>query len=106
MIAVVPWLQFAQLMFVQSCHGKEIPAANGCKIPRRRAASTADEAVAARKSGRSGAAKEIAGSPQDESVRLADKKGEEVVIKIQAWTTGRAGLGGSIDIIDPPPPAP
>ena len=51
--------------------GKEILAANGFKIPRGRAASSADEAVAA--------AKELGG---------------EVVIKIQAWTTGRAGIGG------------
>src|SRR6266496_3903281 len=51
--------------------GKTILAANGFKIPRGRAASTADEAV--------GAAKEL---------------GSEVVIKIQAWTTGRAGIGG------------
>jgi len=51
--------------------GKAILAANGFKIPRGCAASTADEAVAA--------AKELAG---------------EVVIKIQAWTTGRAGIGG------------
>src|SRR6266516_1841252 len=55
--------------------GKAILAANGFKIPRGRAASTADDAVAA--------AKEVAG-----------KKGDEVVIKIQAWTTGRAGIGG------------
>src|SRR5882672_7351442 len=54
--------------------GKAILAANGFKIPRGRAASSADEAVAA--------AKEIAG------------KSGEVVIKIQAWTTGRAGIGG------------
>jgi succinyl-CoA synthetase beta subunit len=51
--------------------GKAILAANGFEIPRGRAASTADEAVAA--------AKELKG---------------EVVIKIQAWTTGRAGIGG------------
>src|ERR1700731_191011 len=51
--------------------GKAILAANGFKIPRGRAASTADEAVAA--------AKELNG---------------EVVVKIQAWTTGRAGIGG------------
>ena len=56
--------------------GKAILAANGFKIPRGRAASTADDAVAA--------AKELAGG----------KKGSEVVIKIQAWTTGRAGIGG------------
>src|ERR1700738_4863751 len=56
--------------------GKAILAANGFKIPRGRAASTADEAVAV--------AKELA----------ADKKGAGVVIKIQAWTTGRAGIGG------------
>src|SRR5881275_2773450 len=51
--------------------GKAILAANGFKIPRGRAVSTADEAVAA--------AKEL---------------GSEVVIKIQAWTTARAGIGG------------
>jgi succinyl-CoA synthetase beta subunit len=51
--------------------GKAILAANGFKIPRGRAALNADEAVAA--------AKELGG---------------EVVIKIQAWTTGRAGIGG------------
>src|SRR5438105_13127329 len=51
--------------------GKAILAANGFKIPRGRAAFTADEAVAA--------AKELGG---------------EVAIKIQAWTTGRAGIGG------------
>ncbi len=51
--------------------GKAILAANGFKVPRGRTASSADEAVAA--------AKEFGG---------------EVVIKIQAWTTGRAGIGG------------
>ncbi len=51
--------------------GKAILAANGFKIPPGRAASTVDEAIAA--------AKEFGG---------------EVVIKIQAWTTGRAGIGG------------
>src|SRR5206468_6520941 len=51
--------------------GKAILAANGFKIPRGRAASIADEAVAA-----------------------ANELGGEVVIKIQAWTTGRAGMGG------------
>src|SRR6266496_4238743 len=51
--------------------GKAILAANGLKIPRGRAASTVDEAVAT--------AKELGG---------------EVVVKIQAWTTGRAGIGG------------
>ena len=51
--------------------GKAILAANGFKIPRGRAASTADEAVA-----------------------TAQELGGEVVIKIQAWTTGRAGIGG------------
>jgi succinyl-CoA synthetase beta subunit len=51
--------------------GKAILAANGFKIPRGRAVSTADEAMAT--------AKELGG---------------EVVIKIQAWTTGRAGIGG------------
>ena len=55
--------------------GKAILAANGFKIPRGRAASTADEAVAT--------AKELTG-----------EKGGEVVIKIQAWTTGRAGISG------------
>ena len=56
--------------------GKAILATNGFKVPRGRAASTADEAVAA--------AKELTGG----------KKNGEVVIKIQAWTTGRAGIGG------------
>src|SRR2546423_11007116 len=51
--------------------GKGILAANGFKIPRGRAASTPEEAVAA-----------------------AAKLGGEVVVKIQAWTTGRAGIGG------------
>jgi succinyl-CoA synthetase beta subunit len=55
--------------------GKAILAANGFKIPRGRAVSTADEAVAAAK-------------------ELFDKNRREVVIKIQAWTTGRAGIGG------------
>ena len=55
--------------------GKAILAANGFNIPRGRAASTPDEAVAAAK-------------------ELMDQKGSEVVIKIQAWTTGRAALGG------------
>src|SRR5438094_4028415 len=55
--------------------GKASLAANGFKIPRGRAASTADDAVAA--------AKEV-----------TRKNGGEVVIKIQAWTTGRAGIGG------------
>src|SRR5580700_6168868 len=56
--------------------GKAILAANGFKIPRGRAASTTDDAVAA--------AKELATS----------KKSSEVAIKFQAWTTGRAGIGG------------
>ena len=51
--------------------GKAILAANGFKIPRGRVASNAGDAVVA--------AKELVG---------------EVVIKIQAWTTGRAGIGG------------
>src|SRR5207249_5418747 len=51
--------------------GKAILAANGFKTPRGRAASTVDEAVA-----------------------VAKEFGGEVVIKIQAWTTGRAGVGG------------
>src|SRR6184192_4228792 len=55
--------------------GKAILAANGFKIPRGRAVSTADEAVSA--------AKELIGP-----------KSGEVVVKIQAWTTGRAGIGG------------
>src|SRR5437870_8394902 len=55
--------------------GKAILAANGFKIPRGRAAATADEAIAAAK-------------------QLAGKKNCEVVVKIQAWTTGRAGIGG------------
>ena len=56
--------------------GKAILAANGFKIPRGRAVSTADEAVVA--------AKEL----------TAGGKEGNVVIKIQAWTTGRAGIGG------------
>src|SRR6266550_1993408 len=60
---------------LQEYQGKAILAANGFKIPRGRAASTADDAVAA-------------------AIELAAKKGGEVVIKIQAWTTGRAGIGG------------
>src|SRR6266567_990744 len=51
--------------------GKAILAANGFKISRGRVASTTDEAVA-----------------------TAKQLGGEVVIKIQAWTTGRAGIGG------------
>src|SRR6266404_3221922 len=56
--------------------GKAILAANGFKIPRGRAVSTADDAIAV--------AKELA----------AEKKAAEVVIKIQTWITGRAGIGG------------
>lgn len=56
--------------------GKAILAANGFKIPRGRAVSNPDDAIAI--------AKEFA----------ADSKTAEVVIKIQAWTTGRAGIGG------------
>ena len=51
--------------------GKAILADNGFKIPHGSPAFTPDEAVAA-----------------------AKKFGGEVVIKIQAWTTGRAGIGG------------
>jgi succinyl-CoA synthetase beta subunit len=51
--------------------GKAILAASGFKIPRGRAASNPDDAAAA--------AKELGG---------------EVVVKIQAWTTGRASIGG------------
>jgi succinyl-CoA synthetase beta subunit len=51
--------------------GKAILAANGFKIPRGYSVRTLEESVAA--------AAEVAG---------------EVVIKIQAWTTGRAGIGG------------
>ena len=51
--------------------GKAILAANGFKIPRGRAVSNPDDAVIA--------AKEL---------------GVQVVTKIQAWTTGRAGIGG------------
>src|SRR5205807_3481560 len=62
--------------------GKAILAANGFKIPRGRAAATADEAIAAVK-------------------ELAGKKNCEVVVKIQAWTTGRAGIGGVVFAKDP-----
>jgi succinyl-CoA synthetase beta subunit len=51
--------------------GKAILAANGFKIPRGCSARTVEEATAA-----------------------ATKLSGEVVIKIQAWTTGRAGIGG------------
>src|SRR6478735_11447940 len=51
--------------------GKAILGANGFKIPRGRAALSADEATAA-----------------------ATELGDEIVVKIQAWTTGRAGIGG------------
>jgi len=51
--------------------GKAILAANGFKIPRGRVVSTPADAVTA--------AKELGGA---------------VVIKIQAWTTGRASIGG------------
>src|SRR5215831_2882861 len=51
--------------------GKAILAANGFKIPRGRAALNETEAV-----------------------RAANELGSEVVVKIQAWTTGRAGIGG------------
>src|SRR5438132_189319 len=51
--------------------GKAILAANEFKIPRGRAVSNPDDAVIA--------AKELGG---------------QVVTKIQAWTTGRAGIGG------------
>src|SRR5207247_1817892 len=51
--------------------GKAILAANGFKIPRGRSARTAEEAMTA-----------------------AAEVGGEVVIKIQAWMTGRAGIGG------------
>src|SRR4029453_10145348 len=51
--------------------GKAILATNGFKIPRGRAALNADDAV-----------------------RAAKELGGEVVVKVQAWTTGRAGIGG------------
>src|SRR2546430_9920478 len=51
--------------------GKAILAASGFQIPRGRTVFTADEAVA-----------------------VAKELGGEVVMKIQAWTTGRAGIGG------------
>src|SRR5436309_5128588 len=51
--------------------GKAILAANGFKIPRGQPALNEDEAV-----------------------RAAKELGSEVVLKIQAWTTGRAGIGG------------
>jgi succinyl-CoA synthetase beta subunit len=51
--------------------GKAILGGNGFKVPRGRSARTAEEAMAA-----------------------AADVGGEVVIKIQAWTTGRAGIGG------------
>jgi succinyl-CoA synthetase beta subunit len=65
---------FATLTTMARLHeyeGKAILASNGFNIPRGGAAFTADEAVAA-----------------------AKQLGGEVVIKIQAWTTGRAAIGG------------
>src|SRR6266566_8668480 len=62
--------------------GKAILAANGFQIPRGSAASTADEAVAIAK-------------------ELADKGGNKFAIKIQAWTTGRAGIGGVAFVKEP-----
>jgi succinyl-CoA synthetase beta subunit len=56
--------------------GKAILAANGFRIPQGRAVSTTEDAVAA--------AREL----------TAGEKDGEVVIKIQAWITGRAGIGG------------
>src|SRR2546429_8047630 len=58
--------------------GKAILAANGFQIPRGRTVFTADEAVA-----------------------VANELGGEVVVKIQAWTTGRAGIGGVVFAKDP-----
>lgn len=51
--------------------GKAILATSGFKVPRGRAAASANEALAA-----------------------AQELGGEVAVKIQAWTTGRAGIGG------------
>src|SRR5204863_8810081 len=50
---------------------KDILAENGLKIQRGRAALNADEYV-----------------------QVAKELGSKVVVKIQAWTTGRAGIGG------------
>src|SRR5438552_5313381 len=90
MLSVERWAFSSEIaLYMARLHeyqGKAILAASGFKIPRGRAASTADEAVAA--------AEGLVRSPQDESVRLADKASGEVVVKIQAWTTGRAGIGG------------
>src|SRR5437899_282117 len=61
----------ASMARLHEYQGKAILAANGFKIPRGRAAATADEAVS-----------------------VANELASEVVIKIQAWTTGRAGIGG------------
>src|SRR5215831_18082444 len=65
---------FATLNAMARLHeyqGKAILAANGFNVPRGQAVTSPDEAVAA--------AKDLGG---------------EVVVKIQAWTTGRAGIGG------------
>jgi succinyl-CoA synthetase beta subunit len=69
--AFLPEIALTSMARLHEYQGKPVLAANGFKIPRGRAASTADDAVAA--------AKELGG---------------EAVIKIQAWTTGRAGIGG------------
>src|SRR5947208_5162750 len=58
--------------------GKAILDASGFQIPRGRTVFTADEAVA-----------------------VAKELGGEVVVKIQAWTTGRAGIGGVVFAKDP-----
>src|SRR6202011_4183094 len=73
-IPLASWNTMARLHEYQ---GKAILATNGFTIPRGRAVSTADNAV------------EVA-----KELLTAGKKGGEVVIKIQAWTTGRAGIGG------------
>src|SRR6266536_1422394 len=54
--------------------GKAILAENGFKIPRGRGVATADEAASA-------------------AMELLYEKGSEVVGRLKAWTTGRAGIG-------------
>jgi succinyl-CoA synthetase beta subunit len=61
----------ARMARLHEYQGKAILAANGFKIPRGRAATNPDDAIA-----------------------VAKELGVEVVVKIQAWTTGRAGIGG------------
>src|SRR5438874_13138007 len=75
MLSVERWAFSSEIaLYMARLHeyqGKAILAASGFKIPRGSSARTAEQAVTA-----------------------AAELGGEVVVKIQAWTTGRAGIGG------------